>query len=128
MWRWAAVFVWAGVIFLGSSRPGSTLPGGYSVQGHLGEYFVLGALLLWALIPRFGAESAIVLALILASFYGMTDEFHQHFVVMRTPDVTDWGLDTIGAFAGALVAAWTLPRLARINRARDNARSGSAAR
>jgi len=99
---WIAVAVWAGAIFIGSSRPGSTIPGGYSVQGHLGEYFILGALLFWAFRPRREAGRAVALALVTASLYGITDEWHQHFVVMRTPDVTDWGLDTIGALLGAL--------------------------
>lgn len=119
--------MWCAAIFVVSSRPGSTLPGGYSVQGHLVEYFILGALLLWALIPRFGAESAVVLAVILGSLYGMTDEFHQHFVAMRTPDVTDWGVDTLGALAGALVAAFVIHRLTQVGRAQNTARSGSAA-
>ncbi len=54
---------------------------------------------------------AIAIASILASFYGITDELHQAFVPMRTPDVTDWGLDTLGAFAGALVVAWLVDAL-----------------
>lgn len=87
------------------------------MQGHLGEYFVFGALLFWALRPRYAADVAATLAIVLASLYGVTDEFHQHFVVMRTPDVTDWGLDTIGALAGAVVVALILRRLARANRA-----------
>ncbi len=113
---WVAVVLWAVVIFAVSARPGSTLPGGYSVQGHLGEYFILGGLLFRALSARRTARYAVVLAVILASIYGITDEVHQHFVVMRTPDVTDWGLDTVGAFLGAMTA-YALGRLrARINR------------
>jgi len=113
---WAAVALWASVIFAVSARPGSTLPGGYSVQGHLGEYFILGALLFWALSARRTDRDAVVFAVILGSLYGITDEVHQHFVVLRTPDVTDWGLDTIGALFGAL-AACALVRLWRRNRA-----------
>lgn len=113
---WTAVALWAAVIFAVSARPGSTLPGGYSVQGHLGEYFILGALLFWALSARRAARSALALAVVLGSLYGITDEIHQHFVVMRTPDVTDWGLDTIGALLGAMTA-YGLGRLrARISR------------
>jgi len=76
----------------------------------------LGALLFWALSARRTRRDALVLAVMLASIYGITDEVHQHFVVMRTPDVTDWGLDTVGAFLGALTAH-ALGRLrARISR------------
>ena len=72
------------------------------MQGHLGEYFVLGGLLSWALANRRIGATTVALAVLLASLYGITDEFHQHFVAMRTPDIADWVLDTIGATAGAL--------------------------
>jgi VanZ family protein len=111
--------VWAALIFYGSSRPGSTLPGGWSVQGHLGEYFVFGALLTWALSGRQAGARAVILAIMLASLYGVSDEFHQHFVPMRTPDPVDWMLDTVGAAAGAAFAWAWLRRVA--------ARSSSAA-
>jgi VanZ family protein len=41
----------------------------------------------------------------------MSDEFHQRFVVLRTPDVNDWILDTVGAFAGAGTALIVSQRL-----------------
>jgi VanZ family protein len=110
---WLLTLAWAAAIFYTSSQPGSTLPGGWSVQGHLGEYFVFGALLSWALSGRRIDATAVALAVVLASLYGVTDEFHQHFVAMRTPDVADWMLDTVGAVVGAFTArAYTL-RLAR---------------
>jgi len=110
---WLLAAGWATAIFVVSSQPGTALPGGYSVQGHLGEYFVLGALLVWALSQDRLDRSTVVLAIVLASLYGVTDELHQNFVVMRTPDVFDWVLDTIGATAGALVAAMLLTRARR---------------
>lgn len=112
--RWLPSLLWACVIFYASSRPGSTLPGGYSVQGHLGEYFIFGALLALALVQARPLKQAVVIAVVIASVYGITDEFHQHFVAQRTPDVVDWGLDTIGAVAGALCA--TILREARLRR------------
>lgn len=42
--------------------------------------------------------------LIFASFYGVTDEFHQSFVVGRQADVWDWLADTIGAYLA--LSAW----------------------
>jgi VanZ family protein len=61
-----------------------------------------------------------------ASVYGMSDEFHQAFVVGRDSEVLDWVADTAGAAVGAssfvgflavwhqhIVSRW--PRLARLH-------------
>ena len=98
---------WAAVIFAGSAVPGTDVPGGWSVQGHLGEYAVFGALVLLAL-ARSGAERrAAWMALAICSAYAVTDEFHQSFVPGRMPDPLDWVADTVGSAVGisaALVA------------------------
>jgi VanZ family protein len=49
---------------------------------------------------------AALIALLIASAYAVTDEYHQSFVPMRTPDPADWALDTLGALAGVLGMAW----------------------
>lgn len=100
-----ASLVWMGVIFAFSSLPGSSLPaGGYGGFGHFGGYLVLGVLNFVALDgPRRGWRAA-ALAVLLASIYGVTDEFHQSFVPGRTPDPADWVTDTAGAMTGALIA------------------------
>jgi VanZ family protein len=97
--------VWAGVIFALSAQPGNRLPSGYSWQGHFAVYAILGALLALALDgpPR---TRVILLAVVLASLYGVSDEFHQSFVPLRTPDWRDWAVDTVGAAVGASVALW----------------------
>ena len=105
--------MWAGVIFYMSSRPGSTLPGGFSVEGHLGEYFVFGLLLTFALTAEPPSIAVVAMAIAIASLYGVSDEFHQHFVPMRTPDPADWALDTLGAAAGAFCARALRLRAAR---------------
>jgi hypothetical protein len=102
--RAAAVAGWMGVIFAVSSIPGSRLPGGYSVQGHVGEYAVLGALLLVALVPEIPSRAAPWAALAFASLYGITDEVHQIFVPGRMPDPADWAADTVGAGLGVALA------------------------
>ena len=106
---WLCVIAWAGVIFWFSTKPGSQIPGQFSEVGHLGEYFVFGTLLYWALRASGLGEYTVIAAIIIASLYGVTDEFHQHFVPMRTPDVADWGMDTVGGAVGAvlsLAATW----------------------
>jgi hypothetical protein len=105
--RAVPAIAWAGVIFGLSSLPGSSLPGGYSVQGHLAEYAILGVLVLLALADSGPAGRAALIALIACSAYGITDEFHQSFVPGRTPDVLDWAADTVGAAIGVSAGlAW----------------------
>lgn len=112
--RWLPVALWMGVIFRLSAIPGSSLPGRFSALGHFAVYAVLGTLLFLALRPGRRADEALVLAVFLAALYGIADEYHQSFVPMRTPDVADWGVDTLGSFVGAAVTA----RLVRMVRAR----------
>jgi len=100
------------VIFAFSSTPGSALPGGYSVQAHLIEYAILAVALYAALRVDLPPARAAVLAIALASAYGISDEWHQSFVPLRTPDPMDWLLDTTGATVGVL-AALAVERYAR---------------
>lgn len=103
--RWLPALVWCGVIFAGSSVPGSSIPGGYSVYGHFGEYAVLALLIAFAL--RLAPTGRLVLLTVaLCAVYALTDEFHQAFVPMRTPDPLDWLTDVVGATAGACVFAF----------------------
>jgi hypothetical protein len=57
--------------------------------------------------PRLVERRAALLAAILATLYGASDEVHQMFVVGRTPSVTDALANALGAFA---VAAWAALR------------------
>jgi len=102
--RWLPAVLWAGVIFAGSSVPGTSIPGGYSVYGHLGEYFVLGALALRAV--RREDRGAVMIAIALCALYGASDEFHQAFVPFRVPDPVDWLTDVVGAIAGVSACLW----------------------
>lgn len=103
------------VIFAASSIPDLTaLPGGISDKsGHGLGYAILGGLLLRALAGgrlrnvTWGTAAA---AILLATAYGVSDEFHQSFVPGRTPDVHDVMADAIGAglavCAGGAARAW----------------------
>lgn len=108
---WGAVALWAGVIFRFSALPGSQIPGRFAEVGHFGEYAVLGGVLYLALRVDLDRGKALAIATIAASIYGVSDEFHQHFVMMRTPDISDWGLDTLGATFGATAALALAARL-----------------
>lgn len=101
--RWLPAVAWAAVIFVGSSFPGSAVPGGLSVYGHLSEYAILATLVLLAEKHR-GIGSAALIALGAVALYGFSDEVHQLFVPLRSADPLDWLTDMAGA--GIAVAAW----------------------
>lgn len=107
--RWLAVAGWMALIFRISALQGGDVPGRFGTLGHFIGYAALGVLLAFALISRFDRPRALALAVLLGSTYGVTDEFHQSFVPGRTPDIADWGVDTLGV----LVGAWVLLRIIR---------------
>ena len=97
-----------GLIFAASSIPNlGALPGGMSDKsGHSIGYGLLGGLLLRAfaggrLHGITWARAA--LAIVLATLYGVTDEFHQLFVPGRTADRYDVLADFLGASGGAAI-------------------------
>ncbi|MDD1627404.1 MAG: VanZ family protein [Methylococcaceae bacterium] len=65
---------------------------------HAGAYSIMG-LLAWRGFKHL-VSSPIILALLSIAFcslYGLSDEWHQSFVVGRESDTADWVADTIGA-------------------------------
>lgn len=104
---------WMAIIFRLSAIPGSDLPGRFSTLAHFTTYGILGALLALALGRIRGPGETVAFATLLASAYAVSDEIHQSFVPMRTPDVSDWGVDTLGAFVGALVFVFALEAVRR---------------
>ncbi len=54
---------------------------------------------------------AVLVAIVISSLYGVSDEYHQRFVPGRTFDVLDMLADAIGSVAGASAAgAWSIIR------------------
>jgi VanZ family protein len=73
---------------------------------HTIEYGGLGLLMCRALLGEgISRAKAALLALIVASMYGVSDEWHQAFVPFRSSDVLDWVADTIGSVFGVAVMA-----------------------
>ena len=111
--RWL-VFVpplaYAAVIFTLSaqSRPLPFLPDELMLHDkllHAAEYSVLGALLVFSLrLAGLRPPTAFVVAVLLGSLYGATDEIHQSFVPGRDASVLDWVADTLGVALGAAAA------------------------
>jgi len=117
-YRWIPAVIWACVVFGLSSIPGRSIPSlGFSAQDKLAHGFVFGTLailVLWALRgTRFDRRPwfAVALAVVIATAYGVSDEFHQRFVPFRSPDVFDVIADGAGALLGAVVfSLWTRRR------------------
>lgn len=90
---------WMGVIFYFSSQTGDQvgIPSPWDKFVHAGVYGLLG----W-LLARATGKAAWGWAL--AVLYGVSDEFHQHFVPGRQADVLDLLADAVGAFLGSRLA------------------------
>ena len=111
-WYWVPVALYAGVIFYLSaqSHPEEQLPS-FLLEDvsdkvlHGVEYGILALLCYRAFRWATGsavAQQAVVLAIVAASVYGVTDEVHQFFVPFRESSWQDWLADTIGAAIGAV--------------------------
>ena len=99
---WIPVILWAAVIFMLSSVPdlGTGLGTWDFVLrkiAHTAEYALLGALL-------YRAVRHAPAALLVASAYAATDEFHQTFISGRHGSPLDWLIDTAGAAIGVAIA------------------------
>lgn len=73
---------------------------------HFGAYGVLGLLFMRAFtrsVSRLGAGRILFYSILLTATYGLSDEAHQYFVVVRTADVMDVLADAIGGGCGAVL-------------------------
>ncbi|MFQ5875401.1 MAG: VanZ family protein [Dehalococcoidia bacterium] len=108
--RWSAVVLYCGLIFFLSSLPSKGVPLPHLFWGadkilHALGYALLSFLLAWAL----GLEkrTGALIAIALASFYGVTDEVHQAFVPGREASAWDWFADTVGASLALWRRLWS---------------------
>jgi VanZ family protein len=119
-----ATILWAGLIFGLSAIPGSGFPSHpniLNVVAHGGEYLILAVLLTLTLnSPNRALWKAALIAVVIASLYGASDELHQWFVADRTSDPLDWATDTFGALIGAITTVWLISaQKVKNSRARD---------
>lgn len=93
-WVWPVAL--AALIFVSSSRSQIVDVGGVSGLDKVVHFAVYG--LLGVLVCRLGrGVRATAVAILLASAYGASDEWHQSFVPSRSAEVADWFADTVGA-------------------------------
>jgi VanZ family protein len=119
LWLWLPVALDAALIFYLSSIPSlPTPPGPFSDKHfHFAFYALFAALLVRAFASariRNVTGRIAIIAILLATFYGMTDEFHQRFVPGRTAALDDLAADALGAVTAAgLLLAWAIIRRRR---------------
>jgi VanZ family protein len=119
LWLWLPVALDAALIFFLSSIPRlPSPPGPFSDKHfHFASYAVFAALLVRALASarlRDVNGRVAVLAILVATLYGVTDEIHQMFVPGRTAALDDLAADALGAAAAAgLLLAWAIIRRQR---------------
>ena len=90
------------------------LVGGVDKDLHAVLYSGLSALLVRALAGGWHRRltvGTVVAAIVMAAAYGVSDEFHQSFVPMRSVEVMDVVADTVGAALAAFgLYAWDIIR------------------
>jgi VanZ family protein len=107
MQYWVPTVLYAGVIFYLSSiqHPEQLLPISiWDKFAHVLEYAVLGVLCYRAFLHASSpstARRALLLAVVTAGIYGISDELHQLVVPLRETDVLDVLADGLGATLGA---------------------------
>ncbi len=113
---WVPALVWMAFIFVLSSRSDPPVPhvGDPALDlilrktGHFAEYAIL---MLLAYRPLQLRPSGLLYAMVLASLYAATDEFHQTFTPARDGNVRDWVIDSAGVlFGGAVITYRSRPR------------------
>ena len=125
---WALVVILAVVIFILSSIPGTTYPEHpdiLNVLAHGCLYAVFGFLVSHALgYSKLALWKVALIAVVISSLYGASDEFHQWFVPFRHCDILDWVTDTIGAVIGSIGAILYLSaKIVSRSRKKDGERS-----
>ncbi len=107
---WLPVALWAALIFVLSSIPGTRLPKIDLPQSdkmvHALVYGMLGALLQRAqdmTVSRGRRRANLIATILLVTAYGVSDEIHQLWTPNRSADWRDVIADACGGTAGALV-------------------------
>ena len=101
--------LWAILLFLLSSLPGSSVPSiGFDYEdkiAHFVVYGIFGYFLAMAFARREnpGDFRRILIGLLLGLLYALSDEFHQSFVPGRFPSVSDLIADCVGLLSGGWV-------------------------
>jgi VanZ family protein len=103
--------LWASIIFIVSSIPGTKLPS-FALELndkviHCSIFFLLGVLVYRALEPKIKPHSfdwrRLIISISAVILYGISDEIHQGFVPGRSVDYRDALADSLGGAFSALI-------------------------
>lgn len=118
IYLWLPVVLWMFIIFHFSA---GTVPSASAVYwqdfavkktGHVLLFGVLAVLIYRGLISEgVNTKKALIWSIVLSTFYGATDEFHQMFTLGRESRVRDVFIDGIGASVFALFINKVLPKM-----------------
>ncbi len=96
-----ALTAFCSLIFWLSNQPSLPVPFVFEFQDkihHMTAYFIMGVFAWRSFRHSFSKVSQLeFLTVIFCSLYGLSDEWHQSFVVGRSSEVLDWIADTFGA-------------------------------
>ena len=106
---WFPILIYCLLIFIQSSHPSiehiSDWPNIDKVL-HFAAYALLGALFLRAFKTtriKNKLKLVLILSVLFASFYGISDEIHQYFVPCRNADLMDVLADLLGSIMGVCI-------------------------
>ncbi len=125
LYYWLPVVVYVGLIFGGSSIPGSKVPVLFPYMdklAHMAEYGIFGLLLGRAMRPTLGGERMNFWAYATVGIGGLVaalDELYQRLTPDRMSDVRDWGVDLAAVALAVLLSQYV--RIHPIGRRREGA-------
>jgi VanZ family protein len=107
--RWLPLFAYCLIIFIQSSQPSYEHLPDFRFSDkflHFSAYAVLGILFFRAfqtLRIKTNIRILILLSIVSASLYGVSDEIHQYFVPFRNADIMDVLANILGAACGVIL-------------------------
>lgn len=119
----APVLAYAGLVFLLSSvsKFPDMIPSfsGFDKLAHFGEYYLFGCLIYrWLLAERslFANRHVVFLTILMGTFYGISDEWHQSFVPGRDASPWDAFIDAAAVATAAATYDWIMRKLPLLKR------------
>jgi len=106
---WFPIIIYCLLIFIQSSHPSiSHIPDWPNIDKvlHFAAYALLGIFFLRALKTtriKNNLKLILILSVLFASFYGISDEMHQYFVPYRNADLMDVLADLLGSIMGVYI-------------------------